>query len=146
MNRIFQSLFRQRVGPTAGARRPRASLGLDLERLAGSAGTSPRPSFRPTLEHLEDRTAPALIGSQVLGLTTTTVAVTQPAIPFNATAAQTVNLTATVVGVGGTPTGGTVTFTVGALGTITAAVVNGVATTVFTIPARTPPNTVVVTP
>ena len=88
---------------------------------------------------------PSLIGSQVLVLTTTTVAVTQPAIPFNATADQTITLTANVVGVGGIPTGGTVTFIVGSLGTVIVPVVNGVATTVFTVPAGTPPNTVIVT-
>lgn len=142
MNQIWLSLFRQNFGQAGHARRrPRAALGLNLDCLGGRAGAS----FRPSLEYLEDRTVPSLIGSQVLGLTTTTVAVTQPTIPFNATVDQTITLTANVVGVGGIPTGGTVTFIVGSLGTVVVPVVNGVATTVFTIPAGTPPNTVIVT-
>jgi hypothetical protein len=147
MNRILLSMFPQRYRQTTCAHtRRRTSLGLSLEELGDGVGRSLRASFRPILERLEDRTVPSLIGSQILGLTTTTVAVTPPTLNFNASANQTIALTANVAGVGGIPNGGTVTFTVGNLGTVAnVAVINGVATTIFTVPAGTPPNTIAVT-
>jgi ice-binding like protein len=135
----------------------------------------PRPSCRPLLEVLEDRTMPALIASQVLPLpgsqallliesgrtgvipgvtstasapSTNTVSTTPSSLPFSATTVQTITLTAVIGGGGaGTPNGGTVSFTVsGGLGTVNnVAVVNGVAQTTFTLPAGTPPTTYTVT-
>jgi hypothetical protein len=145
MRHLFHSLLRPFSGKASPAKRMR-----------------PRPSTRPLLEALEDRTMPSLIASQVLPLigtgrtgatsatpapTTNTVSVTPSSLTFSATTAQTVTLRSDIGGGGnGTPNGGTVNFTVSGLGTVTGvAVVNGVAQTTFTVPAGTPPATYTVT-
>jgi Ice-binding-like len=110
------------------------------------------------LEVLEDRTVPSLIASQVLPLlgtgrvgatsaapapTTNLVSTTPSSLPFSATTSQTITLRSDISGgSNGTPSSGTVNFTVGGLGTVNGvAVVNGVAQTSFTVPVGTPPGT-----
>jgi Ca2+-binding RTX toxin-like protein len=134
------------------AGRPTRSRSLftpSLEGLGEGAGTSPRLSFRPRLEILEDRTVPALIGGQFLQAMVNVVPV---AVVFSATTDQTVTLTANVRNIAGPIDGGTVTFTVvntltgTPLGSpITVDNVNGVAQTPFTVPAGTPPGTFTIT-
>lgn len=139
-------------------------------RLFGQTSTVQRKSSRPalSLENLEDRTMPSLIASQVLPLllsgrigatsiqpvpSSTTVSSTPSSLAFNAANNQTITLTANINGNGqGTPNGGTVNFTVTStpsgtiLGTVNnVVVVNGLAQTLFTIPAGTPPNSYTIT-
>lgn len=149
MRRLFQSL----LGPFAGKTSPATRV-------------RPRPSFRPLLEALEDRTTPSLIASQFLpllesgrtgiipGITSTapapstnSVSVIPSSLTFSAATGQTITLRSDIGGGGaGTPNGGFVTFTVSGLGTVNSvAVVNGVAQTTFTVPAGTPPATYTVT-
>jgi hypothetical protein len=144
MYRFFQSLLQPRFGKATTGQRRR-----------------PRPSFRPTLEMLEDRTMPSLIASQVLpvllptspansaaaiaaanaaatGLgTANVVTVLAPALTASSPTPQQITLIDVIRGV---PTGGTVNFTLpGGLGTVNnVPVVNGVAQVVFTIPVGTP--------
>jgi hypothetical protein len=149
-------------------------LRLFSDKISSAKRMRPRPSCRPLLEALEDRTMPALIASQVLpilanqallliqsgrtgvipGVTSTapapstnTVSATPPSLPFSATTDQTITLRSDIGGgSAGTPNGGTVDFTVSGLGTVNnVAVVNGVAQTTFTVPAGTPPATYTVT-
>src|ERR1700722_10038670 len=143
MSQLFQSLRKSFSGETSPAKR-----------------TRPRPSSRPLLEALEDRTMPSLIASQYLPLVGTgrtgatsaapvpsTNTVTASSVPFSATTNQTITLTS-IIGGGsnGTPNGGTVNFTVNGFGSVNnVAVVNGVAQATFTILAGTPPNSYTVT-
>jgi hypothetical protein len=149
MTQLFRSLLRLFSSRTSPARLMR-----------------PRPSTRLLFEVLEDRTTPSLIASQFLPLfesgrtglipgitllapvsSTNTVSATPSSLTFSATTAQTITLTSDVGGgSNGTPNGGSVTFTVSGLGTVSnVAVVNGVAQTTFTVPAGTPPTTYTVT-
>jgi hypothetical protein len=141
----------------------RSLLGPFSDKTSPATRKRPRPYSRAlSLEVLEDRTVPTLIASQVLPLigtgrigaisampapTTDLVSATPAALPFNATAAQTITLRSDIGGgTAGTPTGGLVDFTVSGLGTVTGvAVVNGVAQTTFSVLAGTPPGTYTVT-
>jgi hypothetical protein len=149
-------------------------LRLFSDKTSTGGRVRPRPSFRPLLEALEDRTTPSLIASQVLqiivnqslmltesgrtgvipGITpaapapsTNSVSVAPSSLVFSTTAAQTITLTSVIGGgAAGTPNGGSVNFTVSGLGTVNnVQVVNGVAQTTFTVPAGTPPTTYTVT-
>src|SRR5437868_500736 len=104
------------------------------DKISSTKRMRPRPSTRPLLEALEDRTMPSLIASQILpllgsGLTgatsaapapsTNTVTATPSSLTFSPATAQTITLTANIGGgSAGTPNGGTVNFTVGGLGTV----------------------------
>jgi Ice-binding-like len=128
--------------------RAQALFSLNFERVSGRTPAR----FCPTLEILEDRSMPSLIASQVLPLmfppgpppgppaviptaTVNTVTVLAPALTASSPAPQRITLTDTI---SGAPTGGTVTFHVAGVGTVSAPVVNGVARVVFTIPVGTP--------
>jgi type VI secretion system secreted protein VgrG len=119
--------------------RAQALFSLNFERVRGRTPAS----FCPTLEMLEDRTTPSLIASQVLPLmfpraTANTVTVLAPGLIGGSGTAQQITLRDTI---SGAPTGGFVNFTVPGFAPVTnVRVVNGVATTLFTVPADTPPG------